>query len=270
MIGVALRRSIMLAGAIALACAAWFGPRLAAHVTVVSQYTFYKDVLPILENRCGSCHVESGVAASLLLLTYEGARQRSWPIRQSLISGRMPPWYAEGVPVPFKDAPTLTAKEFNILMVWAAGGTPEGKPVAAHPAASSRSQAPDTAPAGIRTITLTGIGEFPFGTDRTFSVNAGRAMRLVALRPVSGPVDATVHLTIVSPSGNRTPLAILTLRKDWGRRYVFTSPIHVERNARIEARVTPSAGVIWGSLTGDAPIGPTEGGALKLIVEGMD
>lgn len=98
-----------------------------AHRTVISNFTFHQDVQPILAERCGRCHGDGG-AAGLPLLRFDEARAASWPIRQALMADRMPPWSAVAGDTPLKGSPALTAREMNVLMTWAAGGTPAGTP----------------------------------------------------------------------------------------------------------------------------------------------
>jgi hypothetical protein len=109
----------------AILCAACWIISARAHQTVVSPYTFHQDVAPILRERCARCHADGGVASPLT--RYADVKGAAWPIRQALLSGRMPPWPAESESTPFKGAQTLPAREFDVLMTWAAGGTPEGR-----------------------------------------------------------------------------------------------------------------------------------------------
>jgi hypothetical protein len=122
------RGFILTAAALAAALALASSSRLSAHKTAVSPYTFHRDVVPILEARCGQCH-HAGSASNLDLFSYDAARAASWRIRQTLVRNHMPPWFAEG---PFKAPEAMTARELNILMTWATGGSPEGA-VAPHP-----------------------------------------------------------------------------------------------------------------------------------------
>src|SRR5262249_11926724 len=56
--------------------------------------TFYKDVLPILQNRCQTCH-RPREAAPMALLTYDETRPWAKAIREAIVSRRMPPWFAD-------------------------------------------------------------------------------------------------------------------------------------------------------------------------------
>jgi hypothetical protein len=123
--------------------AVWWGAgRTQAHQTVVSRFTFHRDVQPILERRCAGCHV-SGGAASTPLLRYEDARVATWPMRQTVTAGTMPPWFGESGLAALKDPQALTAQELNVLMTWAAGGAPEGAAVATPTVSPAPIPAPD-------------------------------------------------------------------------------------------------------------------------------
>jgi hypothetical protein len=55
-------------------------PALAVAATIPSQPTFYKDVLPVMQNRCQECH-RQGEAAPMSLLTYKEVRPWAKAIR---------------------------------------------------------------------------------------------------------------------------------------------------------------------------------------------
>ena len=52
------------------------------------EVTFYKDVVPILQNRCQACH-RPGESAPMALLTYNETRPWAKAIREAVVS-RMP------------------------------------------------------------------------------------------------------------------------------------------------------------------------------------
>ena len=120
------RSSAAVALAVGILTFSWSDPG-SAHRTVISNFTFHQDVRPILAEKCGRCHGNEGVAG-LPLLKFEEARAASWSIRQALLADRMPPWSVVAGDTPFKGSPALTAREMNVLMTWAAGGTPAGTP----------------------------------------------------------------------------------------------------------------------------------------------
>lgn len=117
----------ILAAAMLLA-AGLFVSAPSAHKSVLSPYTYHRDVAPILRARCGSCHAAG--ANAFPLTTYAEVKADANQVHNALISGRMPIWYAEAQAVPFKGSTGITAREMDTILTWAAGGTPEGVPVA--------------------------------------------------------------------------------------------------------------------------------------------
>jgi hypothetical protein len=87
--------------------------------------TFYKDVLPILQNRCQSCH-RPGEAAPMPLLTYGQSRPWAKAIKQAVIEGKMPPWSANPKYGKFANDLSLAPGERETLLAWVDGGAPEG------------------------------------------------------------------------------------------------------------------------------------------------
>src|SRR5580692_2028088 len=58
------------------------------------QVTFTKDVAPILQEKCQTCHRSSGIAP-MSLLTYEQTRAYAKVIKQRVTSRTMPPWFID-------------------------------------------------------------------------------------------------------------------------------------------------------------------------------
>jgi hypothetical protein len=87
--------------------------------------TFNKDVLPILQNNCQSCHRPGGVAP-MSLLTYDSARPWAKAIKAAVVSKQMPPWFADPHYGNFRNAPRLTQSDINTLAAWADSGAREG------------------------------------------------------------------------------------------------------------------------------------------------
>src|SRR5437868_11763145 len=131
-----MRSAVAFAGSVVAAAVICGGTGALAHKTVVSPYTFHRDVLPIIQQRCAQCHFGGGIAQTLL--TYEAARAQSFRIVQAVASGRMPPSYADSGLAAIKEQHMITARELDVLLTWAAGGAPEGERVAGRPSAVSR------------------------------------------------------------------------------------------------------------------------------------
>ncbi len=94
--------------------------------------TFYKDVLPVLQKRCQSCH-RPGEIAPMPLITYRQVRPWAKGIRQAALLKKMPPWSAAESLVRFENDPRLTAQELRVLDEWATSGAAEGDPKDAPP-----------------------------------------------------------------------------------------------------------------------------------------
>ena len=94
-----------------------------------AQVTFTKDVAPILQQRCQTCH-RPDTFAPMSLLTYEEARPWAKSIKQKVVAREMPPWYIDknvGVHN-FKNDVSLTDREIATLVKWADSGAPKGNP----------------------------------------------------------------------------------------------------------------------------------------------
>src|SRR5215470_17790016 len=87
--------------------------------------TFYRDVLPILQGHCQSCH-RPGEVAPMPLVTYEQTKPWADPIAHSVEMKMMPPWFADPRYGRFANDPSLTAEQINTISAWAAAGAPAG------------------------------------------------------------------------------------------------------------------------------------------------
>jgi hypothetical protein len=96
-----------------------------AHKLVTSKYGYNKDIFPLLRDRCGSCHVAGG-PAPMSLVTYADAVPWAESIRDELTAGRMPPWPVDPTSPAVKGSSPISAREIDMIVVWASGGTPQG------------------------------------------------------------------------------------------------------------------------------------------------
>jgi hypothetical protein len=69
--------------------------------------TFYKDVLPILQDHCQSCH-RPGEVAPMPLVTYEQTRPWAKAMAHAVEMKMMPPWFADPRYGHFADDISLT------------------------------------------------------------------------------------------------------------------------------------------------------------------
>jgi hypothetical protein len=98
-----------------------------ARTAVPKPPTFYRDVLPILQRHCQTCH-RSGESAPMPLVTYQEAKTWAHLIREDARSKRMPPWFADPCCGHFSDDPSLTPGQIATLSAWAEAKAPAGDP----------------------------------------------------------------------------------------------------------------------------------------------
>ncbi len=89
--------------------------------------TFSKDVAPILQKNCQTCH-RPGEAAPMSLLTYEQARPWAKAIRQAVLRRSMPPWHADPRYGTWRNDRSLSQSEIDKLVAWVDSGAPRGDP----------------------------------------------------------------------------------------------------------------------------------------------
>src|SRR5262245_31021208 len=88
--------------------------------------TFQKDVLPILQTNCQSCH-RPGQIGPMPLTTYKEARPWAKAIMKAVSARRMPPWPADSShSIPFLNDRSLKQADIDTIVAWAGAGAPEG------------------------------------------------------------------------------------------------------------------------------------------------
>ena len=94
--------------------------------------SFYRDVLPILQDHCQACH-RPGEVGPMVFAAYDQTRPWAKAIKQAVLLKKMPPWNAEAAPGQFQNDPSLTRQEIGKLAAWADAGAPAGNPKDAPP-----------------------------------------------------------------------------------------------------------------------------------------
>jgi hypothetical protein len=94
--------------------------------------TFYKDVLPVLQQHCQVCHRPHEIAP-LPFVTYKETKVWADQIRDAVRSKKMPPWFADPCCGQFLNNTSLTEEEIATLTAWANAKAPEGNPQDAPP-----------------------------------------------------------------------------------------------------------------------------------------
>lgn len=98
-----------------------------------SRVTFYKDIVPILQENCQECHRPAGtnyggLIAPMSLIEYKEVRPWAKSIAQQVKTHEMPPWDADrslhGV---FVNERSITDEQIATLVRWSASGAPAGR-----------------------------------------------------------------------------------------------------------------------------------------------
>src|ERR1700758_2964934 len=92
---------------------------------IFSAPSFYRDVLPILQNHCQRCH-RLGEIGPMPLVTYKQVRFQARKIALKVRTKQMPPWFADPCCGHFSNDPSLTPQQIDTLVAWANAGVPEG------------------------------------------------------------------------------------------------------------------------------------------------
>jgi len=89
--------------------------------------TFSKDVAPIFQKSCQSCH-HAGTMAPMSLLTYEDVRPWARSIKQRVVTRDMPPWHLYGTVGirDYKNDISLSDREIATIVKWVDEGAPQG------------------------------------------------------------------------------------------------------------------------------------------------
>ena len=99
---------------------------------LAQEVTFYRDVLPILQNRCQECH-RKGQMAPMAFTTYQETRPWAKAIREAVLTRKMPPWFADPCCGKFSNDRSLSSAERETLAKWTDAGAQEGRAADAPP-----------------------------------------------------------------------------------------------------------------------------------------
>lgn len=217
------------------ALAAWVGAvalyaPAEAHKAVTSKYTFNEDIFPLFRDKCGRCHVDGGVAP-MSLMTHEDASPWAESLRLEFLAEQTHPWR------PLH----LTARELDMMLVWANGGTPRGdvahapKPVtlvndwgSGRPDLALPVAAPFTLAADLNEATET----FELPTPKA----AGQTVRAIDLLPGNPAVVRSAEFLLKQPDGTTTPLGSWFAGAEQAA--PVSPPVLVPRGAVVVARIT--------------------------------
>jgi hypothetical protein len=204
-----------------------------AHKGITSKFTYNADVHPVFLNRCGRCHIDGGVGP-MSLLKYEDAFPWAESLRTELLTA------TGGDPHDFVRAAhrQISARELDIVLDWAGGGTPEGDKAQTPPATSLHvdwaagrpdlvAQMPGRYEMNVSALEATHESVLPIPTPTPVTV--GR----VDFLPGNAAIVRSAVLSLRSPDGTSRVLGT------WVPRQV-PAPIALKPPARID----PSARIV--------------------------
>src|ERR1700756_2308871 len=97
-------------------------PALAAEDPAI---TFHKDVEPVLQKNCQTCH-RPGQVAPMSFLTYQDVRPWAKAMKAAVVTRKMPPWFADPHYGSFVNDRSLKQSDIDLVSKWVDNGAPEG------------------------------------------------------------------------------------------------------------------------------------------------
>jgi hypothetical protein len=176
-------------GALLASCfAVLYGGYAAAH-DPIGKVTWDREIAPIVQARCVSCH-SAGGKAPMALTTYEEVRPWARAIREEVLARRMPKWPIVRGYGDFANDRSLSPFEIKLITAWVDGGAPRTLPKTAAPPPTALPAAPRlpprfAAPAKTRTMTIPCTAQrLPAGTILGFEplLDQGGSLRAVVER----------------------------------------------------------------------------------------
>lgn len=208
---------------------------LLAHDPITTKVTWDREIAPLVQARCASCHSDGG-RGPMPLTTYQEARPWARAIREEVLTRRMPKWHVVRGYGDFAGDPSLSPFEIALFVAWADGGAPErAKASAPGKAASKPAEKPPARPADPaapgRPRTRTRIVDCASQT-----LAAGR---LVSVEPVMGK-GASLKLMLKAPDASEEPLLwIRDFDPAFVERYRLRNPLAIVPRTRLDVEVSP-------------------------------
>ncbi len=96
-----------------------------AHAADFANISYTKQVAPIIQDKCVSCHQKGGIAP-FQMNSYEVVKSFSPMIRETVRTQRMPPYFADRHIGVFKNDHSLSPDQAKTLVHWIEAGSPRG------------------------------------------------------------------------------------------------------------------------------------------------
>ena len=212
-------------GSLAL-LAALAGP-VCAHDVITTKVTFDREIIRIVNARCGTCHRDGGSAFSLM--NYSEARPWAKAIQEEVLERRMPPWGAVKGFGDFRDDQALTPEQIEVIADWVDGGAPEGEP----------KFLPDPPKWTASSPALAGSVHLSVSGDRKLL----QPLTLAGIRPRKVAPDVSFQVTAELPDGSIQPLLWLQPYKPaYNHAFWFRNLLVLPRGTVI--RGVPAAAIV--------------------------
>jgi hypothetical protein len=183
-----------------------------AHDPITTNLTWSKEISRLIYQHCASCHRPDGRAMSLL--TYEEARPWAKAMRDEVLNRRMPPWDPVKGVGQFRDDPSVSQPEIDLLVSWVEGGAPEGNPIYLPPQAPSKEPVTDRGGRGI---------------ELRESTTLTAPLTLTGIRP-----EGALELSAILPDRSVQHLIwIPDFRPQWNRTYILRTPLKLPRGTQM-------------------------------------
>ena len=197
-----------------------------AHEPITTKLAWTREISRIFYKRCISCH-HSGGSAPMSLVTYEEARPWAKAIKEEVLERRMPPWDAVKGFGDFRNDPSLSVPEIDMIVNWVEGGAPGGDEIYLLSAPGPAPEDPPPPPS--TTLALQGV------------VTLTRSVTALGIAPEKLPAGGSLHVTARRLDGSLEPLLwIRNYNPRWQRTYYFREVLEVPKGTQI--RVDPSEG----------------------------
>lgn len=111
------------------ACVIGIVASLLTESILAQQVTFSRDIAPIFQEKCESCH-RVGAMAPMPLVTFDDVRPWARAIKRVITAGEMPPWQIDksaGVRN-FKNDRSLKSDQIDTIIKWLEDGSSRGNP----------------------------------------------------------------------------------------------------------------------------------------------
>ncbi len=117
----------LLSAALLAACGSSSPPPATQNPETPAQASWHRDIAPLVRQKCGTCHVEGGIAP-FPLQTYSQAFESRRAIRASVKARIMPPWPASAECAEYHQDRSLSTEQIDLISRWVDEGAAEGNP----------------------------------------------------------------------------------------------------------------------------------------------